>query len=68
MTAGSRANPTCAGDTVLARKARVFPYTYTWTRGGFTCTVQRAGLRCKNRAGRGFFMSRDPLVRFLTRL
>jgi hypothetical protein len=58
MNAASRATATCAGDTVYARGARVFPYAWTWTRGGFTCTVGRAGLRCRNGAGRGFFLSK----------
>jgi hypothetical protein len=58
MTAKSRATPTCAGDTAYARHAKVFPYTFVWKRGGFTCTVLRAGLRCKNTTGRGFFLSR----------
>lgn len=64
MTAGSRAAPACAGDTVYARNARVFPYTWTWKRGGFTCTVLRTGLRCKNRAGRGFFISKTRSYAF----
>ncbi len=64
MTAKSRATATCAGDTVYSRGARVFPYTYKWTRGGFTCTVLRAGLRCKNGTGRGFFISKTRSYAF----
>jgi hypothetical protein len=58
MTVKSRATPTCAGDTVYDRNTKIFPYKWTWKRGGFTCTVQRAGLRCKNTTGHGFFLSR----------
>jgi hypothetical protein len=64
MTANGRATATCAGDTVYSRSARVIPYAATWTRGGFTCTVQRAGLRCKNRAGHGFFLSKTRSYAF----
>jgi hypothetical protein len=64
MTAISRARPTCAGDTVYARTAPVVAYGSTWKRGGFTCTVRRVGLRCKNTAGRGFFMSRTRSYAF----
>ena len=64
MTARSRATASCAGDTVYARNARVFPYTWTWTRGGFSCTVRRAGLRCRNSVGRGFFLSRTRSFTF----
>jgi hypothetical protein len=64
MTATGRPRASCAGDTVYDRRAQVFPYTWTWTRGGFTCTVQRAGLRCKNTTGRGFFLSRTRSYAF----
>lgn len=58
MTAISRASATCAGDTVYARGAPVIRYGGSWSRGGVTCTVRRAGLRCRNTRGRGFFLSR----------
>jgi hypothetical protein len=64
MTANGKATATCAGDTVYDRRAQVFPYTWTWSRGGFTCTVQRAGLRCRNTNGRGFFLSRTRSYAF----
>jgi hypothetical protein len=64
MTSTSRAKASCAGDTVYDRRAEVFPYTWTWTRGGFSCTVQRAGLRCRNSIGRGFFLSRTRSYAF----
>jgi hypothetical protein len=59
MTAISRVRPTCAGDTVYARAAPVVSYGRTWTRGGFSCSVKRVGLRCTNVTGRGFFLSKS---------
>jgi hypothetical protein len=64
MTVKSRATPTCAGDTVYDRNTKIFPYKWTWKRGGFTCTVQRAGLRCRNTTGHGFFLSRTRSYAF----
>lgn len=51
--------PTCAGDTVFDPKAAVLGYGSVWKRGPFTCLSSRAGLSCANRAGRGFFLSRE---------
>lgn len=64
MAEKSRATASCAGDTVYDRNARIFQYSRTWTRDGFTCTVQRVGLRCKNRTGHGFFLSRTRSYTF----
>lgn len=51
-TEGSR--PVCAGDTVDTGRAPVLRYGVTWARGGMTCASTPAGLRCRNRVGRGF--------------
>ena len=59
MGRASRAGPTCAGDTVYDAKAPVLAYGKVWTRGPFTCLSSWAGLSCANRAGHGFFLSRD---------
>ena len=64
MTAIGPARVVCAGDSIYARSARVFAYGSTWKRGGFTCTIRRVGLRCKNTAGRGFFLSRKRSFAF----
>jgi hypothetical protein len=64
MTAISRGRPTCAGDTVYSRGAPVVAYGRTWTRGGFSCSVKRAGLRCTNVTGRGFFLSKSRSYAF----
>ena len=55
-----RAHVLCAGDTVRRTgKVRILGYGSAWRRGGFTCTSSRAGLRCVNASGRGFFLSRE---------
>ncbi len=59
-----RARPVCAGDTAVDRTAKVLRYGRTWSRGGLTCTSRVAGLRCKNRSGHGFFLSRGHSYRF----
>lgn len=53
------ARPTCAGDTVYDTKAAVLRYGSVWKRGPFTCLSSWAGLSCANRAGHGFFLSRE---------
>ncbi|HEY6836928.1 MAG TPA: DUF6636 domain-containing protein [Gaiellaceae bacterium] len=67
---GFRIRPTgpaltvCAGDTTLDRRAKAIPYGGTWSRGGFTCLSRKAGLRCRNRSGHGFFLSKQHSYRF----
>jgi hypothetical protein len=53
------ARPQCAGDTVFDRKAIVLAYGTVWKRGPFTCLSSRVGLSCANRAGHGFFLSKE---------
>jgi hypothetical protein len=59
-----RAHRVCAGDTVLSPDARVVRYGTTWGGGPFTCKSNLSGLRCKNRSGHGFFLSRQHSYRF----
>lgn len=59
-----KARTVCAGDTAVDRRATVLHYGKRWSRGGFTCTSRVAGLRCKNRSGHGFFLSRKHSFRF----
>jgi len=59
-----RALLTCHGDTAVAPSARVLKYGTRWSRGGFTCTSRKAGLRCVNRSRHGFFLSRAHSFRF----
>jgi hypothetical protein len=58
MVAKARARPTCAGDTVYDRGARILRYGSTWRQGGFVCRSRRSELRCTNAAGRGFSLAR----------
>jgi hypothetical protein len=62
--ATGRAQKVCAGDTVLSQSARVVRYGATWRSGPFTCKSSASGLRCKNRSGHGFFLSRQHSYRF----
>ena len=54
----------CVSDSVVASSARVVRYRQTWRGGGFTCTSRTIGLRCRNTAGHGFFLSRQRSFRF----
>jgi hypothetical protein len=59
-----RAQTVCAGDTAVDRRAKVLRYGQKWSRSGFTCASSVAGLRCRNRSGHGFFLSRGHSYRF----
>jgi hypothetical protein len=67
---GYRLRPTgpaltvCAGDTAVNRRAKPIPYGGKWSRGGFTCLSRKTGLRCHNRSGHGFFLSKQHSYRF----
>lgn len=62
--ARGRARTVCAGDTVFSPSARVVKYGTTWRRGTFTCKSRTTGLRCQNKSGHGFFLSRQHSYRF----
>ena len=64
LNATGRARVACAGDTAVDRRAKVLRYGSRWSKGGFTCTSRRTGLRCKNRSGHGLFLSRARSYRF----
>jgi hypothetical protein len=49
----------CISDTVYDAKARVLAYGTTRQLGVFRCSSSRAGLRCVNSTGHGFFLSRE---------
>jgi hypothetical protein len=59
MRPRSRATPTCAGDTAMLPNAPILRYGSTWRRGGFVCRSRTIGLRCTNRVGHGFTLSRQ---------
>jgi len=64
MNRTGRARTVCAGDSAVDRHAKVLRYGHKWSAGGFSCTSRRAGLRCRNRSGHGFFLSRTRSFRF----
>jgi hypothetical protein len=64
MNRTGRARTVCAGDTAVDRHAKVLRYGHKWSDGGFSCTSRRTGLRCRNRSGHGFFLSRTRSFRF----
>ncbi|MGD0273345.1 MAG: DUF6636 domain-containing protein [Gaiellaceae bacterium] len=49
----------CVSDAVYNTHARKLNYGSTWRHDGFTCTSKMAGLRCTNKSGHGFFLSRQ---------
>ena len=64
MGVTGRVSITCHGDTAIDPRSRVLRYGTTWKKSGFVCTSKRAGLRCRNRSGHGFFLSRQRSYRF----
>jgi hypothetical protein len=64
MSDTGRATTFCAGDTAKDPRAPILRYGRTWHKGPFTCVSQRIGLRCANRARRGFFLSRQHSYTF----
>ncbi len=64
MEPTGRAKLTCHGDTAILPHSHVVAYGTTWRHGAFSCRSLVAGLRCRNRAGHGFFLSRQRWSRF----
>ena len=64
LTPTGRALLTCHGDTAIDPTSRVLRYGTRWSRGGFTCTSRKTGLRCSTRSGHGFLLSRTRSYRF----
>jgi hypothetical protein len=64
MSRRGKSRVLCAGDTVVNRNAPVFDYGETKRIGGFKCKSKMTGLRCKNRSGHGWFLSRARIDRF----
>lgn len=52
-----RAGRICHGDTVMGDYP-MLAYGTRWQRFGFDCHSEQRGLTCRNRFGRGFFLSR----------
>ncbi len=58
-----RAGWNCVSDTVLGSKNKL-AYGTSRRIGGITCKSTRAGMRCTNAVGHGFFLSRTKAYRF----
>jgi hypothetical protein len=63
MTGSSGARRICHGDTALGGR-RILGYGRSLRIGPFLCTSQMSGLTCRNRAGHGWFLSRNPIRLF----
>ena len=48
----------CISDTIGGSNYTL-NYGKTWENAGFKCLSQKAGLKCTNSSGRGFFLSRE---------
>ena len=59
MRPTGRAHVLCITDTIYDPRAKVVGYGTIWRGGGFTCSSRTTGLRCTNRSGHGFFLSRE---------
>ncbi|HEX2234913.1 MAG TPA: DUF6636 domain-containing protein [Actinomycetota bacterium] len=54
-----RASAACVSDAVGSMYSPTLAYGTTWARDAITCTSDETGLRCVNRLGHGFFLSRE---------
>ena len=64
LASRGKANPVCAGDTVVKKGSKTLEYGSKWKRNGIVCTSKTTGLRCRNGKGHGFFLSRDKWRKF----
>jgi hypothetical protein len=53
----------CISDTI-AGSDNTLNYGQTWSNEGFTCESEAIGLKCLNKEGHGFFLSRDKWETF----
>jgi hypothetical protein len=59
-----RARRLCVSDSVMEPSARRLAYGHSIRRFGIRCTSRTRGLRCVNRRGHGFTLSRDAQTLF----
>ena len=64
LASKGKANPVCAGDTVVKKGSKTLDYGKRWKRNKITCKSKMTGLRCHNRKGHGFFLSREKWRKF----
>ena len=58
LTPRGRGRSGCASDSALGA-GPTLKYGKSISRFGFTCSSSTAGIRCRNRIGHGFFLSRQ---------
>ena len=58
LTPYGKAKRLCVSDTPMDPSFKKLAYGTTWKRGPFTCRSRRTNLRCTNRGGHGFELSR----------
>lgn len=63
MSGSSGAHRLCHGDTALGG-TRILGYGHSLRIGPFLCTSRTDGLTCRNRAGHGWLLSRNPIRLF----
>jgi hypothetical protein len=63
LTRSRQGEVACSGGALLMGEQHpryaTLPYGHAWRSGAFTCTSAVAGVTCRNRAGHGFFVSRQ---------
>lgn len=59
-----KAERVCAGDSVANPRYPILNYGKSISKEGFTCRSERTGMTCKNKFGRGFFLSRQKQTLF----
>ncbi len=63
MGVTGRAQVVCAGDTAMGSNT-IVAYGTKWRHAGFVCASSTDGMRCTNKSGHGFFISRGQAYRF----
>lgn len=59
MLPSGKATRLCVSDTVASPDYPVLAYGQSWKARGFSCVSQPSGLRCSNRDGHGWELSRS---------
>lgn len=54
----------CYSDFPYNQDAKVLPYGQSINGKGWTCTSQKTGMRCVNKDGKGFLLSRKKQILF----
>lgn len=54
----------CYGDTIKAPTNPVVQYGKSWQKDGFTCQVEKTGVKCSNSKGHGWTLSKKKQTLF----